>query len=453
MASGYGSRSLKLRYGGSFRRHLAEFEERDTWSLERLLQWQTARLQDLLRHAVERVPYYRRLHERGEFPIEEVTSLARLNRLPLLEKDQVRRNPGDFLSAEPRSLHQLFTSGTTGTPVKLFRSTETVRKWYACFECRARNWAGVRLGDPFAALGGQLVVPFERDRPPFWVWNRPFRQLYMSAYHLGPRFLDSYLDEILRRRLLYMYGYASAMDALASHALEVGRRDVRLKVALSNAEPFLEHQRERIREAFGCDVRDTYAPSELTVGAFECDHGRMHLSLEMGVTEVLDEEGRSCEPDVTGELVCTGLLNDDQVLIRYRQGDRAALWPPGGPACPCGRQTPALVSIDGRLDDVLLTPDGRRIGRLDPVFKGGMSIREAQIVQVALDEVHVKVVPAPGYSAVDANTIAARMRDRMGDISVKVLVVDHLERTRTGKLRSVISLLDGAGPPTGGSGP
>jgi phenylacetate-CoA ligase len=441
IASRYGARNMKLRYGGSFARHLSEFRERDTWPLEKLVEWRDARLRELLALAVRQVPHYRRLHAQGAFPVEDVRTASDLDRLPILEKETVRRHPTEFLATDPGSLSVLYTSGTTGTPVKLFRSIETIRTWYACFECRARGWAGVRQGDRFAALGGQLVVPFERNRPPFWVWNEPGQQLYMSVYHLSPTFLDAYLDEIVRRRVCYLYGYASALDALAAHALERKRRDIRLKVAISNAEPLFEHQRERLRAAFGCEVRDTYAPSELTLGAFECEAGRMHLAMEMGVVESVDARDRPCPVGASGEFICTGLMNFDQVLIRYRQGDRGALLSSTDP-CRCGRKAPGLATIDGRQDDVLLTADGRSVGRLDPVFKGGMSIREAQIVQLRLDEIEVRVVPADGYSDRDARAIADRLRERMGNIAVRVVEVDKLERTATGKLRAVLSLIN-----------
>src|SRR5690606_34250288 len=99
----------------------------------------------------------------------------------------------------------------------------------------------------------------------------------------------------------------------------------------------------------------------------------------------------------------------------YRMGDRGALRA-DGPPCACGVHAPSLATIEGRQDDVLLTSDGRQVGRLDPVFKGGMHLLEAQIVQVALDEIHVRVVPAAGYSAADAGLIASRLRDRLGTV-------------------------------------
>ena len=325
LAGAYGLKVARQRYGGSFARHLAGYRERDGWSRDRLVDWQNARLRDLLRHAVANVPHYARLHARGEFPIEEVRTSEDLPKLPVLDKDAIRQDPDAFLATGARSLHVLYTSGTTGTPLELYRSTETIRDWYACFERRAREWSGVSRADRYAMLGGQLVVPVETARPPFWVYSAPLKQLYMSAYHLGPAFMDAYLDELVRRKIVHLYGYASAMDTLAAHTLRTGRRDVRLKVATSNAEPLFEHQRERIAEAFACDVRDTYGNTELSVAAFECEARHMHLSMDVAVVEVLADDGLPCPAGQSGEFACTGLLNFDQVFIRYRPGDRGCL--------------------------------------------------------------------------------------------------------------------------------
>lgn len=439
-ASAWGLKTRQLRYGGSFAKRLADYRERDSWSRDRLADWQNAKLRELLQHAVAKVPYYRNLHKMGEYPIEEVRTVEDLRKLPILDKEALRRDPDAFLATDARSLHVLYTSGTTGTPLKLYRSPETIRDWYACFERRAREWAGVSRTDPYAMLGGQLVTPVETNRPPFWVFNAAAGQLYMSVYHLSPDHMDAYLDEMVRRKIVHMYGYASAMDALAAHALRVGRSDVRLKVALSNAEPLFDHQRERIAKAFSCFVRDTYGNSELSIGAFECEAQRMHLSSEVSAVEVLDGNGSPCPIGQVGELVCTSLLNFDQVFIRYRMGDRGSLCADDSP-CTCGRHSPALASIDGRQDDVLVTPDGRQIGRLDPVFKGGMHLIEAQIVQIALDEVHVRVVPAPGYSDADADSIKSRLRERMGPVIVEVIPVTNIPRSTNGKFRAVLSLI------------
>jgi phenylacetate-CoA ligase len=97
-----------------------------------------------------------------------------------------------------------------------------------------------------------------------------------------------------------------------------------------------------------------------------------------------------------------------------------------------------MTSIEGRSDDVLVTMDGRRIGRLDPVFKDQLPVREAQIVQEALDCVRLRFVPAPEYTAADGKAMVNRIRQRMGSIKVILEAVNEIPRSANGKFRSVI---------------
>ena len=111
--------------------------------------------------------------------------------------------------------------------------------------------------------------------------------------------------------------------------------------------------------------------------------------------------------------MATGLLNPDMPLVRYDVGDRGAR-APSGAACACGRLLPRLLAIEGRSDDVVVTPEGRRVGRLDPVFKADLAIREAQIVQETRDRVRVLIVPAAGYGEDDARTVRQGLRGGSG---------------------------------------
>jgi phenylacetate-CoA ligase len=102
---------------------------------------------------------------------------------------------------------------------------------------------------------------------------------------------------------------------------------------------------------------------------------------------------------------------------------------------------PILGGIEGRKDDVLLTKDGRRIGRLDPVFKADLPIREAQIVQEGLDRVLVRYVPATGCSKKDLDSLVERMQERLGEMEIALEAVEEIPRSSNGKFRAVISEL------------
>lgn len=424
------------RYGAETERLVEQALERETWTPERWKTWQEERLAYVLHRAATQVPYYReqwaarrRNRDRASWEI--------LANWDILEKEPLRQNPRAFVAddCDTRTMFHEHTSGTTGKSLDLWWSRETVRAWFALFEARCRRWHQVSRHDRWAILGGQLVAPVSQSKPPFWVWNAALNQLYLSSYHLSPQFIPAYLDALAKYRIRYMLGYTSSLYALAVEALRIGRTDLRMAVALTNAEPVFDYQRETIARAFQCSVRETYGMAEIVAAASECGHGRLHLWDEVGIVETRD--GDAPAQGTTGDLICTGILNVDMPLIRYRIGDRGAL-PAQDGECECGRTLPQLERVEGRSDDVLYTIDGRRIGRLDPVFKTHLPVIEAQIIQESLRRVRVRYVPTDDFTSEAGESMITRLRERMGSVEVVLEVVNQIPREPNGKFRAVI---------------
>ena len=426
------------RYGPETERLVAEALEREHWSAEQWRRWQEDRLGFILQRAAMGVPYYREQwaerRRRGDR-----ASWEYLENWPVLGKEVLRDNPRAFVAddCDVRRMFYTHTSGTTGKSLDVWWSTDTMRSYYAMFEARTRRWYGVTRHDRWAILGGQLITPVRQRRPPFWVWNAAFNQLYMSAYHLAPKLIPHYLDALVRYRVKYLWGYSSALYTLAQEALRLGRRDIRMAVTITNAEPVFEYQRQIIAEAFQCPVRETYGMTELVAAAAECQEGELHLWPEVGWVEVADADGPA-DPGTSGDLICTTLINADMPLVRYKLGDRGRLPVADARSCACGRTMPVLAAVEGRIDDTLYTLDGRRIGRLDPVFKDRLPIREAQIVQEALDRIRVRYVPAADFTPEAGRSVIERLQARMGDVKVILEPVNEVPRGANGKFRAVI---------------
>jgi phenylacetate-CoA ligase len=435
-------RGLQLRfwrYGRETEALIAGAREREHWAPDRWRAWQEERLAFVLHRAATQVPYYRELWRKRRSAGDR-RSWAYLEHWPVLEKDTLRAHAAALIADDcsPRRMWEDHTSGTSGKPLTVWRSRAAERHLYALAAARRRQWYGVSRQNRSAILGGQLVTPQRQRHPPFWVWNAALRQLYMSSYHLGPRFLPAYFDALVRYRVTYIEGYTSSLFALAQEALRLGRDDLCMAVAITNAEPLPEYQRRVIAQAFHCPVRETYGMAEAVVAASECEAGHMHLWPEVGWTEVL-EHGAPTVPGTVGELVCTGLLNTDMPLVRYRVGDRAALAPLA--ACRCGRSLPELAGIEGRSDDVLYASDGLRLGRLDPVWKGDLPIREAQLIQEALNRVRVRYAPLAGFTDRATDAIVAALRARLGPVDVVLEAVPEVPRGANGKFRAVVCAL------------
>lgn len=438
-ASLHGMHLNMTRYSADTGQLVADALARENWSTSQWQVWQDEHLAQMLWYAGKKVPYYRQ-HWENRRRQGDKSSAEFLINWPVLSKETLHTNPKSFIAdgVNPRTQIVEHTSGTTGKPLTLWMSKNAIRQWYALFETRWRGWYGLSRRDIWGILGGQLVAPYSQHLPPFWVWNAGMKQLYFSSYHLRPQNITAYIEAIRKHKLVYLLGYASSLYSLAQIALEQNLKIPILKAVISNAEPLYAHQRDVISKAFQCLVFDTYGVSENICAASECLKGNLHLWPEVGVTEIFDDKDDAPLPiGRTGRLICSGFLNLTMPLIRYEVGDRGFLSKES--SCSCGRNLPTLGGIEGRNDDVILTRDGRRIGRLDSVFKADLPIREAQIIQETLERVVVRYVPVKGCSRKDLDSLVERLFRRLGEMEIILEEVEHIPRSSNGKFRAVIS--------------
>ena len=443
IASAKGFQLQSTRYNKNTDRLVEEALSREYWTEDQWKNWQETRLAVLLHHAGTNVPYYRAYWEIRRRNGDHA-SMEYLENWPILRKEELRSQEDAFIAegVDRKSLVLDHTSGTTGVPLKLWMSPEAVVEWYALFEARWRKWYGVSRHDRWGILGGQLVTPFDRTRPPFWVWNLGMNQLYLSTFHISPNFVPFYIEAIRTHKLVYLLGYASSLYSLARFALEQKLPIPALKAVISNAEPLYHYQRQTISQAFHSPVIDTYGQAENVCASSECSEGHMHLWPEVGITEI--HSLSSDQPTALGEvgrLICTGLLNYAMPLIRYEVGD-CAYFSGSKSICSCGRTLPIIGGIEGRTEDMIITRDGRHIEGPDTVFKAEWPIKEAQIIQESLDLIRVCVVPASGYDSVTKKMLISGLHDRVGDMEVIIQEVAEIPRTKAGKRQVIVSKVD-----------
>lgn len=409
--------------------------KRESMSFDEWEIYQKTELEKVLIRAVERVPYYRDYWKKRGIEKKEWLNLENW---PILTKEEVRKNNHLFLADDcnPRKMYTEYTSGTSGTPLKMYWSQETTLEYYAIYERRIKNWHDVNWDMNYMMLGGRLVIPIEQKKPPFWIRNKNMNQLYMSSYHLADENADAYLQAIKKFNPKYMLGYASSMYSLALMIKQNKRTVAPIICAISNAEPLLDNQRELIEEVFGCKMVNTYGMSELVIGASTYDNVSEYIIWpEVGKIEIIDfANDKKVEDGKVGRIICTSLLNKDMPLIRYDTGDSGSIV-----KSTSGINHYKINELTGRIDDLVITKDGKRIGRLDPIFKKDFNIKEAQIIQNTLVDFTIKIVPTEHFSEQNKVELAESLIERVGDCNIKFEQVTAIPRTNTGKFKAVIS--------------
>lgn len=440
LLSAYGLNLYRLRYGGIFEQQLEQLEQAQAYTLAELHELQNRKLQRLLMHAASNVPWYRQqFAEHGLRP--EQIDLHQLHQLPVLRKEQVKAHGAQLIAENlaPRSLHTLNTSGTTGSPLVVKASSHALQRNYAFFERFLRS-AGVNSRARSVTFAGRLLLPPQQHGPPYWRQNWPMNTLHCSSYHISPETAGEYVRRIARFQPEFIDAYPSAIYSLSRYILDTGNTPgIQLKAVITSSETLLEHQRNCIESAFGCRVFDQYGSAEMAACITQCEHGSYHVNSDYGIVEIIKDDGSPAAPGESGDLICTGFINDAMPMIRYRIGDSAIAT---DQPCPCGLAWPVIGSLLGRLDDLVVTTDGRQVGRLDPLFKGLSGIKEAQIVQVALDKVIVNLVKAADYQSSTSASLVEALQRRLGsDMQVELNFISHIPRTASGKFRAVISEL------------
>lgn len=436
-AAAYSLSQHQNRFGGVFAEQLAELRSNAGRSIEAARADQMTRLRRMLVHSATHVPYYCRMFREIGFDPTTLRSVDDLSSIPLLDKETVRLQR-ELLIAQPRvqSAVSTHTSGTTGKGLHLLISQEAYQRSYACMWFHYA-WAGISRGSPIATIAGHPVANPDSFKPPFWVYNPLEYEMLFSSQHLTPKVVPYYLDALAAFKPALIRGYPSSIYVIAL-ALQTSRRsDIRPKAVITSSETLFDFQRQVIEQAFGCKAYSYYGNTERAAHILQCSEGMFHVVPEVCVVETIKSDGTPCKPGEEGELVCTSLIDKAMPLIRYRVGDTAIA--AAGP-CPCGLATPVLSNITGRVEDIVVTPDGRHVGRLDHAFKDALNVREAQIVQETIDTITVHIVPRAGYDETDRQAILDELRLRLGHrIRIEFRVVDRIERTKNGKLRFVIS--------------
>lgn len=321
----FGARAL-LRDGPGGRRRLRALACTEAMTAAQLHALQAELLHRTLHSAIAHLPHY--AHIRPGFPVSASFDVLR-DAFPVIDKDALLAYRGSLYPLKAPWLAVGRTSGTTGAPLAVLRSAESVRMEQA-FVKRHWGWGGYRDGMVRATLRGDLVVDPARTRPPFWFWNRYNRQLLVSSRHLCEEHAEAIIDRLDALAPAMLQAYPSTAFALAGLLERRGRR-LRIPVVFTASEPLHEHQRALIAERLGAKVMDMYGMAERVAFATECEHGNLHINPDYAYVEIID-----------GFVVGTTFHNQAMPMVRYRPGDRTR-WKPG--ACACGRAFPMIDPV------------------------------------------------------------------------------------------------------------
>ena len=397
-------------------------------------------LKAILTHAGQTTLHYSQLFRQLSFDPRVVRSCSDLRELPFLTKEELNLNIDVFLSNTfPKAeLVCSSTGGSSGLPLTFYRdkTTQAIRR---AQDRLFKSKLGIYPGMKRAWVWGARMDAFSMRSLKAKIANfLTERAVYFYAFDATPEKMDEFLSVLGRHRPKVVTAYPNMLAALSQRAQEIGF-SVPIAKAIVGAEPLYDWQRLLFRQVFSAETFEQYGSREIGTVASECNqHCGMHIFEPSYCFEVIDEAGNNVPNGQMGELVVTDLCNHAMPLVRYRVGDMVIL---DAGTCKCGCAWRRIVSVGGRVVDMIVRPDGSRVEGLvvvNALHTSGVRVK-VQVVQTAPTSMVVRHL--------QTDTITEDVRSRFHNRISEVLgapphifyePVAQLRYDQSGKYRYVI---------------
>jgi phenylacetate-coenzyme A ligase PaaK-like adenylate-forming protein len=314
---------------------------------EDLAAYQLQKLRETIAYAAQHSPFYR--EKLSKSPSAELNSLPDLARFPFTTCEELRDENPRFLAVSQDEISRVVTlssSGTTGTPKRVFFTADDQQLAVDFFQCGTKNLAAP--GDPVMVLlpwetpgsiGDLLAEGISRSGAV------PVRHGMISG-------LAEALERLTAENIRSVIGLPVQVFALARYGEAMGAAPRLRSVALvsDHVPACIVAELERL---WHCEVFQHYGATEMGLGGgVDCQaHAGYHLREADLYFEIIDpRSGQPAPPGEVGEVVFTTLTRRGMPLIRYRTGDLSRML---AAPCACGSLLRRLQPLKSR-DSVCL---------------------------------------------------------------------------------------------------
>ncbi len=435
-----------FRQGSEHYAILKDLRESQYYSTERLREISLAKLNETVRYAFEHCPFYReRFATVGYTPADELDEKSFL-KLPTLSKRDIQENL-ETLRSDEYSDDELIanqTGGSTGEPLKFYLDKPRAVSRLAA-TLRHDEWAKYRPGDKVGLLWGAAQDFADESSLKARLRKKLLdRNLILNAVSMSTNVMTDYYHKLCDFQPQVLLAYAHTAYVFAEFIKAQGWQAPSPESVITTAELLSDKEREVIEEVFKTEVFDRYGCREVSIIASECEsHDGLHVNAENIYLEILKGDRPAADGEI-GEIVLTDLENRGMPLIRYQIADSAE-WVDNTKTCDCGRTLPRIRITGGRVNEFLVTADGRLVaGTALTIFLSTAipGVAQMQLYQKEVGEVTVRLVA--DESGIDEQTVLNKVRSFLGEsMQVSVSYQEYIPREASGKYRFSISEVAG----------
>ena len=399
-----------------------KIKQMEKWSAVEIENWQFENLKKLIAYAYENTVYYKELFDRIQIKPEDIRTTSDLSKIPFLTRELILENFDKLVSKKVKTIPhiQVMTGGTTGTPMTYLLDKIS---WSFSNADYIVNWekAGFKFGDKHVALGGSSIFGGHGSSLKHIIYYGLKGKIKLDGMNLSDEVLKSYVDLIKKKRIKYIYGYASSIYLLAKY-VATHKISLKINACFPTSEILTDNYREAILEAFNCTIVNCYGAHDGGITAFE--HKRD--TFEVGYNVFIRVQTNKTK----GPILLTNLLNYAMPMINYQLGDEVKI-----KESTSGYNGQVIEKVYGRIPDIIRLENGRILtgfSFFERIFN--LPVKAWSLEKKKMNTLLCKVIKQHGYDESDEETLITKLKEYAGeDVTIEVKYFDKFKLTPSGK--------------------
>jgi len=304
-----------------------------------------------LRHCLKS-PYYRQALAGLALPSASRFPLEALRDLPFTSKAELEAQNEAFLAVPSSAVRDIVqSSGTTGKATSMMYTAHDLER-LAYNEAVCFKGCGMGRGDRML-----LTCTLDRCFVAGFAYYLGAQAVGAAGVRSGLNLVEGHAAVISQMRPSFVVGVPGFLRKLGRYLHVSGQTPCGIKGLICIGEPLRDAAlgptalTREMQELWSAPAFSTYSSSEIVTSFCECATQRGgHAAPDLGILEIVNDDGRVLPAGETGEIVVTPLGVEGMPLLRFRTGDMGYFT---DEPCACGRHTPRLGPILGRRAQML----------------------------------------------------------------------------------------------------
>ncbi len=410
-------------------KYVKEVERLYGMSPEELRARNEKRFLEIFRLAYTKSPFYSKLYKEHGIALSDIKTLADIKKLPVVSKEMIREHPEQLLTCPKWLTWKNHTSGTTGTPLVIYESWNSIWRNQADM-CCYRKYCDFSVGkDKIASMRGHL------NRSETTLIVDVSKTLYLSSFNLSKNTIEEYYNQLKRFKPKAIEGYPSTLFSLCL-LLKTNQLSIKIPIIFTSSETLGYGQRIFIETILGGTVFDHYGNTERTIS----------LSERKDHSGYFERPGCSINEYFGNEIITTSLINKSFPLIRYKVDDLLTL----NDEVKKEPLDPIVKSVNGRASISITGKDGTKYNAaaLTYLAKSIPNIFTVQLVQEgSCGLLNINIIPKDIFSEKDQELTKKAIDEKIGldniDYQINVITPQELIYSKNGKLSLIVILSKG----------